>query len=59
MVPFRTVDDEEESFFSLLLQKSSILASSLAKNIAQFIKNGTIKAVRYLKGMFWISFSFS
>jgi phosphoribosylaminoimidazole (AIR) synthetase len=50
-VPFRTVDGEEESFFSLLLQKSSILASSLAKIIAELIKNRTIKAVRYLKGM--------
>ncbi|CAF1417401.1 unnamed protein product [Adineta steineri] len=48
-VPFRTVDGEEESFFSLLLQKSSILASSLAKIIAELIKNRTIKAVRYLK----------
>ncbi|CAF4041832.1 unnamed protein product [Rotaria sordida] len=50
-VPFRTVDGEEESFFSLLLQKSSILASSLSKTIGELIKNRTIKAVRYLKGM--------
>jgi phosphoribosylaminoimidazole (AIR) synthetase len=50
-VPFRTVDGEEESFFSLLLQKSSILAAPLAKTIAELIKNRTIKAVRYLKGM--------
>ncbi|UJR09324.1 hypothetical protein I4U23_013567 [Adineta vaga] len=48
-VPFRTVDGEEESFFSLLLQKSSILASSLAKTITELIKNRTIKAIRYLK----------
>ncbi|CAF4545432.1 unnamed protein product, partial [Rotaria sp. Silwood1] len=48
-VPFRTVDGEEESFFSLLLQKSSILAPSLSKNIAELIKNRTIKSVRYLK----------
>jgi phosphoribosylaminoimidazole (AIR) synthetase len=49
-VPFRTIDGEEESFFSLLLQKSSILASSLAKTISELIHNRTIKAVRYLKG---------
>ncbi|CAF4838848.1 unnamed protein product, partial [Rotaria sp. Silwood1] len=48
-VPFRTVDGEEESFFSLLLQKSSILAPSLSKTIAELIKNRTIKSVRYLK----------
>jgi phosphoribosylaminoimidazole (AIR) synthetase len=50
-VPFRTVDGEEESFFSLLLQKSSILASALTKTIAELIQNRTIKAVRYLKGI--------
>jgi phosphoribosylaminoimidazole (AIR) synthetase len=55
-VPFRTVDGEEESFFSLLLQKSSILAPSLAKTIVELIKNRTIKAVRYLKGMYLISY---
>lgn len=49
-VPFRTVDGDEESFFSLLLQKSSILASSLSKIIAELIQNRTVKAVRYLKG---------
>lgn len=49
-VPFRTVDGEEESFFSLLLQKSSILAPALSKVIAELIKNRTIKSVRYLKG---------
>jgi len=48
-VPFRTVDGEEESFFSLLLQKSSILPSNLMKIIADLIKNRTIKAIRYLK----------
>jgi phosphoribosylaminoimidazole (AIR) synthetase len=50
-VPFRTVDGDEESFFSLLLQKSSILSASLAKIIAELIDNRTIKAVRYLKGI--------
>jgi phosphoribosylaminoimidazole (AIR) synthetase len=50
-VPFRTIDGEEESFFSLLLQKSSILTSSLSKIIAELIQNRTIKAVRYLKGI--------
>ncbi|CAF1389651.1 unnamed protein product [Adineta ricciae] len=48
-VPFRTADGEEESFFSLLLQKSSVLASSLTKTIGELIRNRTIKAVRYLK----------
>jgi hypothetical protein len=50
-VPFRTIDGDEESFFSLLLQKSSILSTSLAKIIAGLIQNRTIKAVRYLKGI--------
>jgi phosphoribosylaminoimidazole (AIR) synthetase len=50
-VPFRTVDGDEESFFSLLLQKSSILAVPLAKTITELIQNRTIKAVRYLKGI--------
>jgi len=49
-VPFRTVDGDEESFFSLLLQKSSILAAPLVKTITELIQNRTIKAVRYLKG---------
>ena len=49
-VPFRTVDGDEESFFSLLLQKSAILSASLAKVIAELIHNRTIKSVRYLKG---------
>ena len=49
-VPFRTVDGDEESFFSLLLQKSSILANGLVKTITDLIKNRTIKAIRYLKG---------
>ncbi|CAF3421995.1 unnamed protein product [Rotaria socialis] len=48
-VPFRTVDGEEESFFSLLLQKSAILALSLSKTIDELIKNRTIKAIRYVK----------
>mgnify|MGYP002385064051 FL=1 len=48
-VPFRTVDGDEESFFSLLLQKTSILSSNLARIIAELITNRTIKAVRYLK----------
>jgi hypothetical protein len=50
-VPFRTVDGDEESFFSLLLQKSSILSTTLAKIIADLILNRTIKAVRYIKGI--------
>ena len=49
-VPFRTVDGDEESFFSLLLQKSSILAATLVKTIGELVKSRTIKAVRYLKG---------
>lgn len=49
-VPFRTVDGDEESFFSLLLQKSSILAPALVKTIGELVKNRTVKAVRYLKG---------
>ena len=49
-VPFRTVDGDEESFFSLLLQKSSILAPTLVKTIGELVKNRTVKAVRYLKG---------
>ena len=49
-VPFRSVDGDEESFFSLLLQKSSILSSSLAQTIAELTENRTIKAVKYLKG---------
>ena len=49
-VPFRTVDGDEESFFSLLLQKSSILAATLVKTIADLMKSRTIKIVRYLKG---------
>lgn len=49
-VPFRTDGGEEESFFSLLLQKSSVLTPSLANTIGDLVKNRTIKAVRYLKG---------
>lgn len=48
-VPFRTVDGDEESFFSLLLQKSSILPNTLVKTINDLIKTRTIKTIRYLK----------
>ncbi|CAF2709014.1 unnamed protein product [Rotaria sp. Silwood2] len=48
-LPFRNSDGEEESFFSLLLQKSSILTSTLTTIINELILNRTIKIIRYLK----------
>lgn len=49
-LPFRNNDGEEESFFSVLLQKSSILTGELISLINQLIRNRTIKVIRYLKG---------
>jgi phosphoribosylaminoimidazole (AIR) synthetase len=51
-LPFRSNDGEEESFFSLLLQKSSILTSALAAIINELVLNRTIKVIRYLKGRY-------
>jgi phosphoribosylaminoimidazole (AIR) synthetase len=51
-LPFRNNDGDEESFFSLLLQKSSILTSELITMINQLVLNRTIKVIRYLKGKF-------
>ncbi|CAF0854195.1 unnamed protein product [Rotaria sordida] len=48
-LPFRNNDGDEESFFSLLLQKSSILTSTLMTIIHELILNRTIKIIRYLK----------
>jgi phosphoribosylaminoimidazole (AIR) synthetase len=50
-LPFRNNDGEEESFFSLLLQKSSILPSALVTIVNELILNRTIKVIRYLKGI--------
>jgi phosphoribosylaminoimidazole (AIR) synthetase len=51
-LPFRNNDGDEESFFSLLLQKSSILTPALTAIINQLVLNRTIKVIRYLKGKF-------
>jgi phosphoribosylaminoimidazole (AIR) synthetase len=51
-LPFRSNDGEEESFFSLLLQKSSILTPALATIINELVLNRTIKVIRYLKGRY-------
>ncbi|CAF1953802.1 unnamed protein product [Rotaria magnacalcarata] len=48
-LPFRNTDGEEESFFSLLLQKSSILTSALTDVINELILSRTIKVIRYIK----------
>ncbi|CAF4240060.1 unnamed protein product, partial [Rotaria magnacalcarata] len=50
-LPFRNTDGEEESFFSLLLQKSSILTSALTDVINELILSRTIKVIRYIKGL--------
>jgi phosphoribosylaminoimidazole (AIR) synthetase len=50
-LPFRNNDGDEESFFSLLLQKSSVLTPALATMINELVLNRTIKVIRYLKGM--------
>jgi phosphoribosylaminoimidazole (AIR) synthetase len=52
VLPFRSNDGEEESFFSLLLQKSSILTPTLTKVINELVLNRTIKVIRYLKGIY-------
>ncbi|CAF1009471.1 unnamed protein product [Adineta steineri] len=49
LLPFRNNDGQEESFFSLLLQKSSTLTSALTTVINELILNRTIKVIRYLK----------
>jgi phosphoribosylaminoimidazole (AIR) synthetase len=50
-LPFRNNDGDEESFFSLLLQKSSVLTPALATMINELVLNRTIKVIRYLKGI--------
>jgi phosphoribosylaminoimidazole (AIR) synthetase len=50
-LPFRNDDGEEESFFSLLLQKTSVLTTTLTTIINELILNRTIKVIRYLKGI--------
>lgn len=55
-VPFRNDDGEEESFFSLLLQKTSILTPAIIAVISELISNRTIKFIRYLKGIFFAIF---
>ncbi len=50
ILPFRNNDGEEESFFSLLLQKTSILTPALAALINELVLNRTIKVIKYLKG---------
>ncbi|CAF1211359.1 unnamed protein product [Adineta ricciae] len=49
VLPFRNSDGEEETFFSLLLQKSSILTADLIAIINELILNRTVKTIRYLK----------
>ncbi|UJR36831.1 hypothetical protein I4U23_029544 [Adineta vaga] len=49
ILPFRNNDGDEETFFSLLLQKSLILTSDLVAIINELILNRTIKVIRYLK----------
>lgn len=49
-LPFRNHEGEEESFFSVLLQKSATLSGDLTNLINPLIRNRTIKVIRYLKG---------
>ena len=49
-LPFRNNDGDEESFFSLLLQKSSTLTPGVTAILNQLVLNRTIKVIRYLKG---------
>ena len=48
--PFEIMMEDEESFFSLLLQKSAIFTAGLTTLINQLVRNRTIKVIRYLKG---------